>query len=124
MYILLIEDSLADAALEQHAIRRTGYTGDIVWTRTGEQGLAQLESSPLPLVVLLDLNLSGMDGSVVLYRIRARERTCDLPVIVCTGSREDVPHILALGVRDYVIKTPDMYALFNVMSEILVLSGC
>lgn len=124
MYILLVEDDEDDSELILYAIRRTGYRGDVVWARDGQKALVQLSTAPLPMLVLLDLGLPGMDGSIVLHRIRMNKVTCDLPVIVVTGSRQDVPHILALGVQDYVVKTPDMFALFNVMSEIMVKDGC
>jgi hypothetical protein len=43
---------------------------------------------------------------------------------VCTGSRGDIPHIIALGVRDYVVKTPEMHGLITVMQEIYATAGC
>lgn len=124
MYILLVENNSSDAELEQYAIRKSGYTGDIVWTQSGEQALVQLARSPLPVFVVLDLGMPDIDGSVILYRIRDDPRTVDLPVIIITGSRSDVGPMLSLGIREYIVKTPDMRDLTECMAEIFVNVGC
>jgi len=59
-----------------------------------------------PEVVLLDLKLPKVDGLEVLHGIRADERTCLLPVVILTSSREerDLVSGCGLGANSYIRK--------------------
>jgi two-component system response regulator len=69
---------------------------------------------PLPVLVLLDLNLPRINGLEVLETIRASPRTCLLPVVVLTSSREDQDIIASyrFGANSYVRK-PVEFAAFS-----------
>ncbi len=94
MEIILIEDIDSDAELIVRALRRSKYADKIVRMRDGTEALAYIVGTGLPgpaapKLVLLDLNLPGLDGIEVLRRLRADERTKMLPVVVLTSSVEE-----------------------------------
>ena len=98
--ILIVEDDYNIGHLVRTYLERDGYT--VLWVRSGEEGLAELERHPLSLVVL-DVGLPGIDGFEVCRRIRARAET---PVIMLTARDEEVDRVLGLelGADDYVPK--------------------
>ena len=58
-------------------------------------------------LVLLDINMPGMNGFEVIKHLKADPKTCDLPVIVLTGtylSESDKKHGITLGVSKYLTK--------------------
>ena len=73
----------------------------------GEAALERAAADPPPDLVLLDLNLPGMDGFEVLRRVRAEERTRKVPVIVVTSSQEerDVQRAYESGANSFVSKS-------------------
>lgn len=115
--VLLVEDNPDDALLARRALGRCGVTTDLVVAESGEEGLACLFQHPeegrpepqQPVLVLLDLNLPGIDGIEVLRRIRADSRTRTLPVVVLTSSiaRLDVAACYELGANGFVQKAVD-----------------
>jgi two-component system response regulator len=74
---------------------------------TGEAALERASSDAPPDLVLLDLNLPGVDGFEVLRRLRGQERTRKVPVIVVTSSQEekDVQRAYECGANSFVSKS-------------------
>jgi two-component system response regulator len=116
--ILLVEDTASDEKLTVMAFSRCGIANQVVVARDGAEALDYLfatgvhvgrDSSVVPAVVLLDLNLPKIDGLGVLRRIRADERTRSLPVVILTSSKqdEDVIRGYELGANAYVRKPVD-----------------
>jgi DNA-binding response OmpR family regulator len=99
--VLLIEDEESIAEMLRGFFERAGF--HVVHAATGEDGLARLVKQP-PKVVLLDLNLPGIDGVEVCRRIRATGS--DVPVIMLTARDSEVDKVvgLELGADDYVTK--------------------
>lgn len=101
MRILLIEDDPCLGASLVEALRREGYTVDL---------LAQAEQVCMALrdvhydAVLLDIGLPGMDGLSLLGQLRAR--ACALPIMLITARDdwEDKVRGLDLGADDYLAK--------------------
>ena len=98
--ILIVEDDRNIGNLVRTYLQREGYS--VLWVRSGEDALAELDRHPLSLVVL-DVGLPGIDGFEVCRRIRARAET---PVIMLTARDEEVDRVLGLelGADDYVPK--------------------
>jgi DNA-binding response OmpR family regulator len=71
----------------------------------GETGLMTAEKKK-PDIILLDILLPKMDGFVVLEKLKASDKTKNIPVILLTdlGQKEDVEKGLSLGAEDYLIK--------------------
>ncbi len=116
--ILLVEDNASDADLTRRALQKARIQNELVVAEDGEEALdflfgtgtyAGRDTSLLPALTLLDLNLPKIPGLEVLRRIRSEPRTRRLPVVILTSSRED--HDLTegydLGVNSYIRKPVD-----------------
>lgn len=100
MRALIVEDDLALSDVLAFTLRRAGF--EIIAAHNGLDGLEAWRQE-VPDVVILDLNLPGLDGLTVCRRIRAESQT---PIIVLTvrGEEADVVQGLELGADDYVVK--------------------
>jgi len=116
--ILLVDDTSADVDLMLHALRKNDRIHQIHVARDGEEALNFLfckedyqnrAGEPLPQLVLLDLKLPKVDGLSVLRVLKEDSRTCWMPVIVLTSSREERDLITSytLGVNSYIQKPVD-----------------
>ena len=116
--ILLVEDNPSDVALTQRAFAKSHIANELVVARDGQEALDTLFStgkhagrgvSDLPALVLLDLNLPGIDGLEVLRQIRTDPRTHRLPVVILTTSVEekDLVQSYDLGANSYIRKPVD-----------------
>lgn len=104
--LLLVEDSPSQAAFYRDALEEAGYAVKVC--TTGEEGLESLRAER-PSLVLLDMQLPGLDGLHVCAAIRDDPVTHDLPVIILS-SRTEVPSVIAglsIGADDYVGKSED-----------------
>jgi two-component system response regulator len=112
--ILLVEDNPDDITLTTRAFKKNNIGNEMAVAHDGEEALRYLLPdaatgtviAPLPLIVLLDINLPKINGLDVLRRIRAHERTKHLPVVVLTTSSEerDIVESYDLGANSYVRK--------------------
>ncbi len=84
----------------------------IVAAINGEKALKMAAAEPAPDIVLLDVMMPGMDGFEVCKKLKADEKTKDIPVIFITAltDAEDEAKGLALGAVDYLNKpfNPDL----------------
>jgi two-component system cell cycle response regulator DivK len=79
--ILVIEDNALNLKLVRDVLQHAGY--EVVGARTGEEGLAAAARQE-PDLVLMDLQLPGIDGTEALRRLRANERR-RMPVVAVTA---------------------------------------
>jgi two-component system phosphate regulon response regulator PhoB len=101
--ILVIEDEIDIADLLALNLKQTGFVP--ILAHDGVTGLA-LAKSGNPGLVLLDLNLPGMDGMRVFKELRRDPRTLHTPVIMLTARAQPEDRVagLAIGADDYVTK--------------------
>jgi signal transduction histidine kinase len=78
---------------------------EVAFAREGSEALAKAFAQP-PDLVLLDVQMEGMDGHEVCRRLKADPRTAHVPVIFVTGMSDERNELLALGegAIDYVTK--------------------
>jgi len=109
--ILLIEDNPDDEALTLRALKKNNISNEVMVAHDGAEAIEFLHGNgnPLPAIVLLDLKLPKVDGMEVLRCVRAESRTCLLPVVILTTSKEeqDLIHGYQLGANSYVRKPVD-----------------
>jgi len=101
--VLLVDDEDQLRRAMRDLLERQGYT--ILEARDGAEALAEVDRGN-PDVMILDLNLPGVDGYTVLSQIRSREVTRNLPVIVLTakGDEDNEVRVLELGADDFLTK--------------------
>jgi len=112
--ILLIEDSPGECELFRLALNKTGLDVMLYTEHDAEAAFHFLEDryhhSPLPSLILLDLQLCGQSGSDLLKRLRADPRFTGVPVVIFTTSDDqtDLARCYANGAKGYVMK-PDTF---------------
>ncbi|MCK6573639.1 response regulator transcription factor [Myxococcota bacterium] len=104
--ILLVEDELDLVRTLEYSLQREGY---VVRSATTGKAAMDLLSAPgafVPDLVLLDLMLPDMAGTEICRRIRAHERTRNVPVIILTAKTEEIDRVVGfeVGADDYVTK--------------------
>jgi CheY-like chemotaxis protein len=113
--ILLVEDSDEDYLAFTRALRDTAVTVSLPRCTRGEEALDYLHrrgrfadpaQAPRPALVLLDLNLPGMDGRELLTMIKGDEHLKSIPVMIVTTSRNprDVEWCYQHGANSYQVK--------------------
>jgi len=120
--ILLVEDNEADVGLTVAAFRDAVVHARVHVVRDGDEALIYLKRTeePRPDLILLDLNLPGMDGFQVLEHIKADPKLKTIPVIVMTGSEreEDQARAYRLQIAAYIIKPADKDKYFAAIRSI------
>jgi DNA-binding response OmpR family regulator len=104
--ILVVEDDEAASFLVMTHLTRAGF--EVIQSWSAETAFQEVEEK-LPDLVLLDLNLPGMDGYEFCKRLRLLPGGEDLPVIILSAqrSRESVLRALQAGATDFLIKPLD-----------------
>lgn len=99
-HVLVVEDEREISDVLLAYLRRDGLHG--AWCGNGARALAEIDLRQ-PDLVLLDIQLPGMDGFDVLRQVRAHG---DMPVILLTAFVDDVDRLLGLrlGADDYITK--------------------
>jgi two-component system, cell cycle response regulator DivK len=101
--ILVVEDNERNLKLLRDVLEYAGY--DVRVARTAEDGITSAVSEP-PDLVLMDLQLPGIDGMEALRQLRESSRTADIPVIAVTAQamKQDRERALDAGFNGYVEK--------------------
>lgn len=124
--ILLVEDNPGDVRLTQIALSEAKVRNDLVVAENGEGALAILHKrgehahSPRPDLILLDLNLPGMDGRDLLANIKNDPDLKRIPVVILTTSKheEDVFKSYDLHANAYITKPVDMDQFVHVVKSV------
>jgi DNA-binding response OmpR family regulator len=100
--VVLIEDDNDIAEAIGYQLGKVGL--EVRVARTGEEGLDAVRKGVD--LVLLDLNLPGMDGLEVCRMIRRQQTTAHVPIIIVSARADEVDRVLGLemGADDYVVK--------------------
>ncbi len=102
--VLLVDDSL-QSLLALEAILE-GPDRRLIRATSGEEALKRLLEQPFA-VILLDVQMTGIDGYQTAKLIREREKTREIPIIFLTGHNKDDAQIAkgyAYGAVDYILK--------------------
>ena len=99
--VLVVDDDKAILTMLHKALKSNGIENDLAIS--GEAALELLETNQYDLI-LLDINMRGINGFEVIQRIRAKGLTT--PVMVVSGRKEDQDALygLEIGADDYIIK--------------------
>lgn len=99
--ILIVDDDPAVAAMLYRVVQGNGYQADVA--ESGEEAMEKMQRREYALL-LLDINLKGMDGFEVIQQLRDTGRK--IPIIVVSGRKEEYDTIygLDIGADDYITK--------------------
>ncbi|OIO59111.1 MAG: diguanylate cyclase response regulator [Alphaproteobacteria bacterium CG_4_10_14_0_2_um_filter_63_37] len=102
-HVVLVEDDLLSATVVSQILGRFCRVEHL---RSGEVFLASLRAPDLPDLVLLDVNLPGVDGYQICQTLKDDDATRHIPVIFISSntSTEDEERGLSLGAVDYIKK--------------------
>ncbi len=128
--ILIVEDSDDDYESTVRALQRSGNLKNrILRCESGDEALDYLYGQgkfadrvefPIPSVILLDLNMPGTDGRMVLRKIKNDDSVKDIPVVVLTTSNDakDIDACYKDGANTYIHKPVDLDGFFKAIKQL------
>lgn len=107
--MLLIDDDESSRYLMTRSLLAVAPDLEVVEAESADEGLLRLADSQ-PDLVLLDLNMPGIDGVQVLHRVRGDDRRANCPVVVLSASDDERQVAKAYGhhANAYVLKPDSM----------------
>lgn len=127
--ILLVEDSIDDYEATERALRKSNLYNTVRWMSSGEEAMQYLrQEGPFaadpeavrPGIILLDLNMPGMDGRRVLQQIKGDPRLRSIPVVVLTTSSDerDIERCYEFGANTYIQKPVSFVGLIDAVRSL------
>jgi two-component system cell cycle response regulator DivK len=115
--ILVVEDNELNMKLFHDVLQATGYR--MLKASTGEEAV-ELAVSHAPALVLMDVQLPGMDGVETLAQLRRDERTASIRVLALTAQamHGDRSRFLDAGFDGYLSKPVDVSELLRTVAEL------
>lgn len=116
--VLVVEDEDALATLLQYNLEKEGYL--VTLAGDGEEAL-MLADEAIPDLVLVDWMLPKVSGIEVCRRLRSRQETSNVPIIILTARGEESDRVrgLDIGADDYIVKPFSMTELFARIRAVL-----
>ena len=120
--VLLVEDNPANMTLATFLLRSAGY--EVITATDAETGVAMARTEN-PALILMDIQLPGMDGLEATGQLRADESTRAIPVIALTAlaMKGDEERIRAAGCDGYIAKPLDYKAFLATVASFLAPAG-
>lgn len=116
--ILCVEDNDDSQYMMHRRLSRAGY--EVKVSPNGKQAV-EWARTLLPDLILMDLNLPGMDGWEATRLLKSQPETKHIPIIVVTGRIGESSHerALAAGCDDYATKPVDFQGLIGKIETLL-----
>jgi two-component system response regulator len=112
-HVLIVEDNEDDYEATRRSFVKNHFINPLNWSRSAEDALQVLRSADalggegaVPDLILLDLNMPGMDGRKFLEIVKAEEHLKSIPVVILTTSSDatDIERCYQLGASTYIQK--------------------
>lgn len=122
--ILLVEDDMVDAMTVERALKEVSITNEIQHVKNGEEAIEYLNninSSNVPALILLDLNMPVMNGVEFLKeRLMHGERYKHVPVIVLTTSTDntEIKECFNNSIAGYMVKPIEFHEFVKMIKSI------
>jgi len=102
--VLVVDDSLTTRMLEQSILESAGYDVDVA--ASGEEGIERIRSKRYELI-LVDVEMPGMDGFTFIEHIRSDAKSRDIPAVVVTSlaDPEYRQRCRDVGAQGYIVKS-------------------
>lgn len=116
--ILIVEDNEANMRLARLLLVNAGHS--VLWAADGETGLTMAREHQ-PALILMDIQLPGMDGLTATRLLKQNPQTAHIPVIALTAMamKEDREKTRLAGCDAYVIKPLRYKELYQVIDALL-----
>lgn len=116
--ILIVDDNEKNLKLIRDILQFKGFA---TFEAADGEAAVQMAQANQPALILMDVQLPGMDGRTAMKAIKAAEQTRNIPVIALTalamrGTREN---LLADGFDDYISKPIDIKEVINLVQKYL-----
>jgi len=117
--VLYVEDNPPNLALMKGIVKMIPNL-DLISAHTAELGI-ELAESRIPDLILMDINLPGMNGDEAVGRLNAMEKTCHIPVVAVTAAAmmKDIEKGTKVGFRSYVTKPINVSELLQTIETTL-----
>lgn len=126
--ILLVEDSEDDYEATTRAFKKANLYNPVTWCNSGQDALDLLtrkgqyssRRQDLPGLILLDLNMPGLDGRKTLKLIKSDQALRHIPVIILSTSNDerDVEGCYQMGANTYVQKPVSFEGLIEAIKRL------
>jgi len=116
--ILIIEDNPSHMKLAHHVLSAAGY--EVNDAEAAVQAISAIKAEK-PQLILMDLELPGMDGVSLVRVLKADPETADIQIVAVTSYPERFPRseVLAAGCVAYISKPIDTRALPGQLEELM-----
>ena len=120
--ILVVEDNPKNLKLVRDVLTHSGY--EVIEATSGEDGV-RIAGESSPDLILMDLQLPGIDGAEALRQIRASDRNPGVPIVAVTAfaMHEDRERAFDSGFNGYVEKPISIRGFTQQISDFLRLGG-
>lgn len=121
--VLYVEDNSANLRLVERILTRISNIE--MFSATSGELCIDLAMALKPDLILLDINLPGIDGYEVLKRLKINEKTNNIPIIAISAHAmpRDIEKGLSLGFSDYITKPINIQSFTEKISKVLVNDG-
>lgn len=116
--IYIVEDDENIGQMESYALKNSGYS--VMLCEDGAE-LISLCRRELPKLIILDIMLPGEDGLTILKRLRSRQDTAKIPVIIVSAKSSELDAVRGLdsGADDYISKPFGVMELISRVKAVL-----
>ncbi|HAH06948.1 MAG TPA: two-component system response regulator [Elusimicrobia bacterium] len=116
--VLVADDDIVVRSVIGNVIETEGYR--ILEAGSGQEAV-EMARKEQPLLIVMDINMPGMDGIEATAALRADPKTAQIPILVCSahGTFDNVEKCLTLGARDFLMKPFDSAVLLKKVRDII-----
>jgi len=119
--IMLIDDDPDDQLLFKDAVQMIHPDLSCELASSCKEAIRQLETTPPPELIFMDLNMPVMSGFECLVYLKKENRYKDIPVVIFTTSQNvnDISRTKQLGAKWYMTKPDDFKVLCKKLDRVL-----
>jgi len=120
--ILIVEDNALNMKLARDILEAKGHS--VIAAENGEDGVAAAIEN-VPELILMDIQMPGIDGFEALARIREKSEIASIPVIAFTASvtTSDRSKVTEAGFDAFISKPIDLKSFVTTVEETLAIDG-
>ena len=104
--ILIVDDNEDHQLLMEEALKQFMQNANVVFAGTGEECILKLSKGAYD-VIVIDFNLSDMNGLEVLRNINCKEHNYAVIMVTAFGDENVAVEAMKLGASDYIVKSED-----------------